>query len=54
MSHIATVSGVGAKEHGVDHKSGDRGCKIISLLKSMSERKRTTQTRQDHNRTPLP
>jgi hypothetical protein len=50
MSHIATVSSVGANEHDADHKRGDRGRKIISLLQRVSERKRTTRTKQDHNR----
>ena len=53
VSHIATVRSVGAKKHDADHKRGDRGRKIISLLKSVSERKRTTRTMQDHNRISL-
>jgi hypothetical protein len=52
-SHIATVNSVGADKHDADHESGDRDRKIISLLKSVSGRKRTTRTRQDHNRISL-
>ena len=49
-SYLASVSSVGANKHDPDHNSGDRGQQVISLLKNMSARKRTTRIEQDHNR----